>query len=229
MVVASSSPSFPHHPVFLFASLIGMTELHGETMPPGHGCSELRAISTATPGPPLALSGQRSIGGARAKQKLARHDARGSGHWSPDHRSRRWGRERRGQYRRADAGASEDFIAGASARRRRTQQPRLLCPQRELQSLRLQWSVLHLSRRLVVLRYEPQRPVGFHRARAGAQAGRRGAGELLQDPSGPRQEDGASSGGTSRSAFRGLVPSGASEEGPLLTPVLPNRPVASVA
>src|SRR5207245_2041281 len=123
MVVASSSPSFPHHPVFLFASLIGMTELHGETMPPGHGCSELRAISTATPGPPLALSGQRSIGGARAKQKLARHDARGSGHWSPDHRSRRWGRERRGQYRRADAGASEDCIAGASARRRRTNSP----------------------------------------------------------------------------------------------------------
>jgi len=47
-------------------------------------------------------------------------------------------------------------------------------------------------------------------------AGRRGAGDLLQDPSGPRQEDGTSSGGTSRSGFRGLVPSGASEEGPLL-------------
>src|SRR5207302_11324406 len=110
MVVASSSQSFPHHPVsvFLFASLMGMTELHGEIMPPGHGYSEVRAIFTATPGPPLALWGQRSICGARAKQKLARHGARGSGHCSPDRLSRRWGRERRGPYRRADARASED-------------------------------------------------------------------------------------------------------------------------
>src|SRR5437879_13663615 len=151
MVVASSSQSRSHPPIFLYANLTGMTELHGEIMPPWHGYSELRAIFTATPGPPLALWGQRSIGGARAKQKLARHGARGSGHCSPDHRSRRWGRERRGQYRRADACASEDCIAGASARRRRTPQPRLLCPQRELQSLPLQWSVLHLSRRLLVL------------------------------------------------------------------------------
>ena len=47
------------------------------------------------------------------------------------------------------------------------------------------------------------------------------ARDLLQDSSGPRQEDGTS--GPQFGGFRGLVPSGAGEEGALLTPAASDR------
>src|SRR4029453_14296916 len=69
----------------------------------------------------------------------------------------------------------------ASTGRRRTEQPRLLCAGRELQSLRVRRPVLHASRRLLVLCEEPQRSVGLHRAPSRAEAGHPGADPPLQN------------------------------------------------
>src|SRR4029434_10469498 len=102
------------------------------------------------------------------------------------------------------------------ARRRGTPQPRVLRSQRGLQSLRLRRPLLHLPRRRMVLRPEPPWAVGFPRDRAGTQAGRRRADDLLQGPAGPRQEDGASGGAGRSGCVRGFLPSGTGEEGTLL-------------